>query len=167
MIDNPWLKCYKMNRCVFTFELFCWNKLCHFNVWKWPDNLMCYMRKRYLLSPNLKKQAMLLSCCHLWPFCFPFSPGVAWLTCTLSGGLDNNNNWFDNTLVVGKITRTTTKQEPRSTQTFSKEACHLVRSQLRLRLIVSDFFCLIWSPGMLYSTVHWNTESLSALLGCM
>ncbi|TNN28994.1 hypothetical protein EYF80_060859 [Liparis tanakae] len=31
----------------------------------------------------------------------------------------------------------------------------------------SDFFSLIWSPGMLYSTVHWNTESLSAFLSCM
>lgn len=33
--------------------------------------------------------------------------------------------------------------------------------------MVLDFFCLIWSAGMLYSTVHWNMESLSALVGCM
>lgn len=31
----------------------------------------------------------------------------------------------------------------------------------------SDFFCLISSPGNMYSTTQWNTESLSALVGCM
>lgn len=40
-------------------------------------------------------------------------------------------------------------------------------SQLRLMLMALDFFCLFWSPGMLYSTVHWNSESLSALVGFM